>query len=218
MKRLYFATLSLVALIFTCYAQDLEPGVSRWSIKTSLPASPAKKKADLETLLQLQDPVHHKNEAPKDARITKSIHGFKEGNLVTTKGYLILVALERDNKTKRDGDYHVQLRTTSDQGDSCFIVEVPFPDFIQDPDLKTQCEIVRNFIQRKLLKGKEPGTGGNIMQHPVYVKITGQLFFDAEHLIATGSTASRGKKGMKSYTCWEIHPVTSIAFTSIPNN
>jgi hypothetical protein len=62
----------------------------------------------------------------------------------------------------------------------------------------------------KLLNGKEPGKKGNRLDHPVYVTIKGQLFFDAPHL----KGEPRGRRGMKSYTPWELHPVYSIKFAA----
>jgi hypothetical protein len=50
------------------------------------------------------------------------------------------------------------------------------------------------------------------MQHPVYVTVTGILFYDDSHV----GDAPRGKKGMKAATLWELHPVTAIAFAPAP--
>lgn len=137
---------------------------------------------------------------------------MKEGDLVTTTAWLHLVALENDNKTHRDGDYHIQLRDSPEWANGCFIVEVPLPDFVSDPDLRAKCTKVREFIRKKLLKGNEASNTGNKMEHPVYVTVTGQLFFDAPHL----KGSPRGKRDMKSYTPWELHPVTSIEFAPKP--
>ena len=82
------------------------------------------------------------------------------------------------------------------------------------PDLKSKCADVRKFIRDELLNGKKPGTTGNKMQHEVYVTVTGQLFFDAPHLKGN----PRGKRGMKSYTPWELHPVFATKFAPKPNN
>lgn len=86
--------------------------------------------------------------------------------------------------------------------------------FVLYPDLKAKCAEVRKFIRDELLNGNEPGTTGNKMQHEVYVTVTGQLFFDAPHLKGN----PRGKRGMKSYTPWELHPVFAIKFAPKPDN
>ena len=137
------------------------------------------------------------------------------GDLVTTAGWLYLVATE-----KEDCDYHIQVslqsRTTTNKpqaNDDCTIVEAPRPDFISASDLSTKVGQVRDYIKAKLLAGKEPSNTGSIMQHAVCVSVTGQLFYDDAH-IEKGEL--RGKKGMTSHTLWELHPITgfTIATTS----
>jgi hypothetical protein len=202
-----------IALLCACsilYAQQTgyEPGVDRWSIKTSVIWGPAKKAA-LEKLMTLGSPISKYTEAKYgSARIKTPVNGLKEGDMITVKGWLQLIAVERDNEKHRDGDYHIQLRTASEWGDTCFIVEVPLPDFVQDKALHDSLVKVRQFIKHSLLKEKDPGTGGNVIKG-AYVYVTGQLFFDAPHMKDLGK---RGKKGMKSYTAWEIHPVVSMRF------
>lgn len=193
---------------------QLQPGVDRWSIKTSVPSHPAKISMSINELLALPNPIS-KNVAEYDTtRIPKPVgpNSIKEGELVTTSAWLHLVALENDSKTHRDGDYHIQIRKSAAWADSCLVIEVPLPKFISDPNLAAECEKVREFIKTKILAGKEPGTAGNKLTHPVYVKVTGQLFFDATHLKGN----PRGKRNMKSYTPWELHPIISISFAPIP--
>jgi hypothetical protein len=48
------------------------------------------------------------------------------------------------------------------------------------------------------------------MQHPPFVAVTGQLFYDDAHV----GTAPRGKKGCKAESLWEIHPITAIGFAA----
>jgi hypothetical protein len=213
-----FSILFIVHFLNFLYAQPLElnPGIDRWSIKTSLPDNPQKKTITIDQLLRLKNPIENYSSVKYDSvRIPKKVDfGLKEGDIVTITGWLHLVALENDAKQHRDGDYHIQLRNSPVWADSCLIVEVAFPDprFVQNPDLRNSCKEVRDFIKTKMLKGKEPGTTGNKMIHPCHVSITGQLFFDAVHLGASKKGVFRGKRGMKSYTCWEIHPVTAIKF------
>jgi hypothetical protein len=198
---------------------DVNPGTERWAVKTSLAKDARSFIVPLSDLLSLAAPIARPSEAPESSRIQKTVgpDGLREGDIVTTTAWLHLVALERDSKHHRDGDYHIQLRRTDAWGDSCLIVEVPYPEFVQDPVLRACCDSVRTFIKEKLLSGKEPGTRGNILAHPVPVTLRGQLFFDAPHLRNDGTVSPRGKKGgartpMSSYTAWEIHPVTGISF------
>jgi hypothetical protein len=192
----------------------LEPGVERWAIKTSLVDHPQKKKVTINELLALPNPVDREDSKYDSVRIPVAVGALhlQEGEIVTTTAWLHLVALEDDSKNHRDGDYHIQIRNSSEWQDSCIVVEVPLPEFVSDPALAEKCRKVRQFIKDNLLQGKEPGTKGNKLDHPVYVTITGQLFFDLPHV--TGNP--RGKRGMKSYTPWEIHPITAIKFSPAP--
>lgn len=217
MKKLYLVLLTLSFSCLITYAQtsDLNPGVERWSIKTSTLVN--SKIVPIQDLLKLENPIdNYKKSEYGDKRIPEIVQpdSLKEGDIVTTTAWLHLVALEKASDTHRDGDYHIQITNSPEWGDSCFIIEVPYPDFVKDPDLKTKCSEVREFIRNELLKGKEPGTTGNKMKHEVYVTVTGQLFFDAPHLKGN----PRGKRGMKSYTPWEIHPLLAIKFAPKPGN
>jgi hypothetical protein len=224
-KAVLIALFTFVSGILNLYGQtlDVQPGTERWFVKTSLPASPRKKPLTIRKLLSLEDPISKPADAPESTRIPKTVNpgSVKEGTIVTTTAWLHLVALERASGTHRDGDYHIQLRSDSTWGDSCFIVEVPYPPFVDDPALRDSAEKVRTFIRESLLAGNEPGTRGNIMQHHVYVTIKGQLFFDASHLRNDGTTDPRGKQGhaatpMHSYTAWELHPIISMKFARKP--
>ena len=210
-----FLSAVLISLIClsVCGAQttQLNPGIARWNIKTSLPKKTNRVTIPLTELLSLDNPIgSYSSKEYGNKRFPNTVQrGLKEGDIVTTRGYLHLIALENDNVHHRDGDYHIQIRTTPEWKDSCLIVEVPYPNerFVKDEKLREKVRVVREFIKEKFLRGKEPGAG-NVMDHKMYVEISGQLFFDASHLKGN----PRGKKGIKSYTCWEIHPVTAIKF------
>lgn len=208
---------SLTAAAQTCNG----PGKIRWTIKTSLPAgtnaSASGKKIDLGKLLALPAApgVKDKDARFQDARIPAFSNDLqvKEGDLVTTIGWLYLVATEKD-----DCDYHIQIspqaRTTTNPplaSDESIIVEAPRPDFISDSDLSAKVSQERDFIKSKLLRGKEPSSGGSVMQHAVCIKVTGQLFYDDAH--ETGQP--RGKKHMQSKTLWELHPITALTFAPV---
>lgn len=202
---------------------DFNPGKSRWAIKTSVVEKAKHKKVKLQEILTLPFPegIKQNDKRYQDklipANFLPSELKLKEGDIVTVTGWLHLVALEKDRE-KQDGDYHIQITNSPVWGDSCFIVEIPYEDFVSDPELSGKCKEARAFVRDRLLKGKEPTVGGNVMRSQVYVKVTGQLFLDAAHKTA----GSRGKKDkkldreMKSYTSWEIHPVTEIAFAKKP--
>src|SRR5262249_2431276 len=123
-----------------------------------------------------------------------------EGDIVQTTGWIHLVAGESD------GDFHIQVSDSKSSGNRCLIVEVPKDDpaFVSDPQLRSRCAKVRQFILDKVLLGKTPSESGTVIKEPVFVKVTGQLFFDDSHV----GDKPRGKKGMKAVTLWELHPIT----------
>jgi hypothetical protein len=213
-RRASLVTLWLLTCAWAGAQQHLAPGVERWAIKTSVVAHPQRKSASLQELLSLPDPIDHEERVYDTTRIAVAVgpHNLREGQMVTTTGWIHLVALEDDSRSHRDGDYHIQIRNSPTWSDSCLIIEVPLREFVADPDLGRKCGEVRDFVRLKLLNGKEPGTRGNILEHPVFVRITGQLFFDLPHV----KGLPRGRRLMKSYTPWEIHPVTSMRFARPP--
>jgi hypothetical protein len=151
----------------------------------------------------------------QDSRITDQ--PVKENKLVTISGWLYLVAFEAD-----DCDFHIQLspkpRTSSDlptSADNCIIVEVPSGEYATE--ISDKVEKVRDWVVLKLLHSTDPKIGSvHVMQHPVYVTVTGALFYDDAHTYKADHTTGRGKKGMPSKTLWEVHPVTSMAFAPKP--
>ena len=131
----------------------------------------------------------------------------REGDLITTAGWLHLVALEDE------GDYHIQISASHADGNNCLVVEVPKDDaaFVADVLLRERSAAVRLFVRARLLHNpnREASTGGDLMVHPPYVRVTGALFYDDGHV----GDAPRGKRGMKAATLWELHPVVSIRFS-----
>jgi len=199
------------------------PGKERWPIKTSVVPDADYSKTKTVTLadmVSLGNPPGARNNDPKyqSARIPQFANGLgvKEGDFLTVRGYLYLVATE-DN----DCEYHIQLtdqpRTTTDKpaaGDLCVIVEVARPDSFQDPELQKRAQAVRDLIKTKLTANTEPVSAGNIMRHAVFVQVTGQLFYDDAHLKSDGTPEPRGKRDMKSNTLWELHPVLDLQFAT----
>jgi len=208
--RTFLFVAVLTAASCAAYAQ----GVERWPVKTSVPDGTNFSKAAqvaLTDLLALPDApgVGHDDAKYQSARIpAKAGDKFSEGQLLTTTGWLHLVAGETD------GDYHIQISDSDSTGDHCLIVEVPNPDpkFTASADLQPKFAAVRDLIKTKMLAGKDPSVGGSVLQHPVYVTVSGILFYDDSHV----GDPPRGKKGMHAATLWELHPVTAITFAPKP--
>jgi hypothetical protein len=210
----------LISISFVSPAQQFNPGKERWPVKTSVTHFHPVTEVRLQELMDLPAPIRKYSKKSRedhyDQRFEEAVGAFPlhEGDIVTTYGYLLLAAVEQD-KNGEDGDYHVQIRTASEWADSCFIVEATWPPFIKgNKALQDSCRKVRDFFDKNILKGHKKVCYGSSDARSPYVKITGQLFFDAHHM----TTAPRGKQNsvtkepMKSYTCWEIHPIISIAF------
>jgi hypothetical protein len=208
--RTFFCVAVLTAASCAAWSQ----GVERWPIKTTVPdgtdfSKPAQ--VALTDLLALGDApgVTHNDPKYNSARIPASAGDkFPEGKLITTTGWLHLVA------TETDGDYHIQISDSDTTGDHCLIVEVPNPDpkFTPSADLQPKFTAVRDLIKTKMMAGKDPSVGGSVLQHPAYVTVTGILFYDDAHV----GDPPRGKKEMHAATLWELHPVTAIAFAAKP--
>lgn len=191
------------------------PEVERWPVKTSLRdgANPNRESAiALSDLLALGLPpgIAHNDRRFQSARIPSfgNLFNVSEGDILTTTGWLWLVASETD------GDYHIQISNSRESGDHCLVVEIPNPSplFTSDVSLRPVFQTARAFVRDKLLAGREPGEAGTVMQHPAFVRVTGQLFLDTGAI----GNAPRGKKGMKAATLWELHPVTAIALAPSP--
>ncbi len=66
-------------------------------------------------------------------------------------------------------------------------------------------------MRDQILKtGQEPAIPATVIDKGIYVKVEGQLFYDANHSEGRKPKASPNHFQMHSYTPWEIHPVTHI--------
>jgi hypothetical protein len=209
LRLLLFGLVLFSALL----AKDIKLGVERWDIKTSVPVGADLaygKRVDFTDIIALPDPVAH----PKmnDHRYAHDRYpafenklGVKEGDILTVQGWLHIVAGEND------GDYHFQISASEVSGDDCLIVEVPIdnPAFVGSPELRKAVADVRAFLKKNALHGKKPSEAGTIVNTPILIDVTGQLFYDDAHVTHPGGPR-RGKHGQKAATLWELHPVTAI--------
>jgi hypothetical protein len=213
MKLIFRLFLLSAALLAALPAKELKPGVERWSVKTSVPAGADLahgKMVPFADLVALPDPVPHPR--MNDHRFAHDRYpafanklGVKEGDILTVRGWLHIVAGESD------GDYHFQISASKESGDDCLIVEVPIddPEFVGSAELRGAVAEVRAFLLANALHGRKPSEGGTIIKKPLLVDVTGQLFYDDAHVTGPGGPR-RGKHGQKAATLWELHPVTAI--------
>ena len=104
--------------------EKYDPGTFRWVIKTSVPDSTnltPKKNVALENLLRFPHApgVTKGTRDYLDKRIPHFANnlGLNEGDIISTTGWLHLVATEAN-----DGDYHIQISTRKDSAEPCFII------------------------------------------------------------------------------------------------
>ena len=192
---------------------ELQPGSHRWKIKTSAENLNKEKPKYIPLKQLLELPVlstdlkfqNYENRFEPD--LIKS--DLKEGDIVSTTGYIHLVELE-DNKKHKDGDYHIQLTLHSNWTDSCFVIEIPYEKFVKEKGLKVLCEKNRKYVREVILKTDKEPFPAAALEKGIYVKVEGQLFYDENHAKGRKPKTTLNNPPMHSYTAWEIHPVTGI--------
>ena len=189
----------------------VKPGVSRWSVKTSLPSRRAKPvPMSLAAITALPIPASVTGNKESTTRYSDDLGGgLTEGALVRVSGWVRVIA------TDPDCDYHIQLTPTNAGIHGTVIVEVPRASatYEKSPELRDSATAVRDFLKARILRGKEPsGSAGNKIGK-AYIEVVGQLFLDGHHL---PNCDARGKQGMRATTCWEVHPVIAAHFAPRP--
>ncbi len=220
-SRVSFLVCSCLAVGITAFGASLpciQPGTERWPIKTTLPPGATTKTMTLADALNLPKLTNVSKDDPKYQSARIMDQPVKEDTLVTLSGYLYLVGFESD-----DCDFHIQIspqpRTSTNRptkDDNCIIVEVPSGQYATG--IADRVEEVRQWVIDNLLGKTAPKIGSvHVMQHPVFVTVTGALFYDDGHVYLPDGSTGRGKQGMESKTLWELHPVVSMAFAPAPS-
>ncbi len=134
--------------------------------------------------------------------------GMKEGDVVAVRGYLQLVTL------MNDGDYNLHFTAAVDSPDNYAIVEIPDDDDVTDRGLIPLIDNARDALKARALSGRDPArTPGTKIATPLYVEITGQLFFSDSH---AGEAPVPDNQGLHRATNWQIHPGLSVRFPTSP--
>ena len=211
------------AFAWSAVAQDkkIGPGTDRWSIKTSADLNQTPKRISISKLKALPPlfapGVKDLSRKEHETKVyPASIGGLREGQIVAVQhAYLQLIAREasynKEHDDYEDGDYHIQLGETRDERTGCVIVEIPDPQFVSDPELKTKVANTRAAVL-KLLKITQISDSGNCIAHPPRVTVVGQLFWDSAHEGSENPGGGRGKKQCQrqAATLWEVHPVVDV--------
>jgi len=186
-------------------------------VKTSLPPGANTKKLTLQDALNLPRLTDVRTNDPRFQSARINGQPQNEDTLITISGWLYLVGFESD-----DCDFHIQIspapRTSANpptKDDNCMIVEIPSGQYATS--VADQVDSLRQWVIDNLMGKTDPKIGSvHVMSHPVYVTVTGALFYDDAHSYLADGGTGRGKKGMESKTLWELHPVTAIAFAPKP--
>ncbi len=208
-------------------AKEFTIGDNRWEIKTSISGRAFVDDdvvVSFEDFAALPDPVL--NPKKNDPGYQKKFYPefpnkpeLREGDIVTVRGWLHLVALEND------GDYRIQISDDPELGYQTIIARVPLNDskFVKSPILRARLNDIRQqlsvaatgfvyYVAREggsnVLKRREAAEAGTVIVPAMQVEVTGQLFYD-NGLI---SDAQKGKKGMRVVTHWTLHPVSNLKF------
>jgi len=189
------------------------PGSKRWVLKTALKQGASARRGtfvELTDLLRLPDPpdadeLDHAAFATTLAPAFSNTLNLGEGDLIEVEGWVHLIAFEPD------GDYHIQMTASRTDGNHNLIVEVPCPAFVK-PRLRSRVGDVRAFVLAELPGGREASAAGRPIKPARFVRLRGQLFYDANHF----GGEPRGKLGMKAATIWEVHPVVAMWLATPP--
>src|ERR1022692_2187816 len=180
-SRAFFFVSSYLTVGMTAFGASLtciQPGTERWPVKTSLPPGAPTKTMTLADALNLSKLTDIKKDDPRYQSTRIMDQPVKEDTLVTISGYLYLVGFESD-----DCDFHIQIspqpRTSTappTKDDNCIIVEAPSGQYATS--IADQVEGVRQWVIDNLLGKTAPTIGSvHVMQHPVYVTVTGAPLF-----------------------------------------
>jgi len=110
-------------------------------------------------------------------------------------------AIKLESGKHGDNDFHVILGTSASSGAKFLNVEVSGVPSSGDPTAFREA-------RRQLLKvigNQSLHSSFTRFSKPLKVKVTGSLYFDADHV-----AGQVGPAYAKPKTVWEIHPVTSI--------
>ena len=207
-KKLFLSFVAAAALLLISFAYkplSLSESTAvkhlRAKIKsTILPGAPTHtvEVSDLMTLENIagaksKDKAYEKKYHPDEIKIKNE--KVKEGDLVTIKEcWIHLVGSESDN------DYHIQISGSKSNTTACLIIEIPPKS--SDKKLSAQFKVLRKKLEKYHTD--------KLLPQPLHATVTGQFFFDDDHVEKENAGGRRGKDGMKATNLWEVHPVTDL--------
>ena len=207
-KKLFFFFVAAALLLISFAYKPLSLSEStavkhlRAKIKSSILSGAPTHTVEVNDLMSLQNIPGAKS---KDKAFEKKYHPdeikiknekVKEGDLVTIKEcWIHLVGSESDN------DYHIQISESKSNTAKCLVIEIP----PKSSDKKLSAQF------KELRKKLEKYHTDKLLTQPLHVTVTGQFFFDDDHVEKENAGGRRGKKGMKATNLWEVHPVIDLS-------
>jgi len=121
--------------------------------------------------------------------------------------YQLTAWIRRVEKTKDDGDWHIEVTERADSpADSCIVVEIP------EPRYSPRYAQARAALDA-LIGGRKIGKRG-VLDRPVRARIAGAAFFDGQHRSGGRRSAhidgEHGRCNSSVRALWEIHPVYRV--------
>ena len=111
--------------------------------------------------------------------------------------------VRRVDKTKDDGDWHIELTDgRRDPVDACIVVEIPMAEL--HPNFRQ----ARASLDSALAQTRVNRHGD--LSKPIRLRVIGAAFFDGEHLSRKGRLQPHGRCWSTVGALWEIHPVFRI--------
>lgn len=181
------------------------PTMGRWPIRTSvLPTAnlDRPKKIALQDLMALPNPqgVKRQDVRYQSTRIPPSpnVPAVAEGDIVTTEGWVRAIIAQAS------GDWEIKISPTITSKET-LIAKAPPGSCVNSPGLQEAVQGVRDEVRAEIMPGGRPAM---VINPPVRVRITGQLFFNTAHI---GDPHLRLAGGFPTRSLWELNPIVAVA-------
>jgi hypothetical protein len=191
------AAAGLLASRSTATIQECNPPHYRWTVKTD--TALARRPATAATVTEI---LTHWTTPPLGPRDRCAARTGRELNVYTVHGWI-----RRIQRSKDDGDWHIELTTgPTTPPESCIVAEIPLGTLgALYARARTQLD--------SLVAGRKLDKDGDL-RAPLAVWITGAAFFDAQHRRTTRkhdvTDGGHGRCNTSLRALWELHPVYDV--------
>lgn len=184
-----------------CEAEEFD-GSQRGEAKISISTAPIERFSNLSDFLR---------KLPSDQEMVSKV-GRNKNRITEEKRNVTVDAWLYTFSRQSDEDYHLIIGTSNNKETASFInVEISGLPSKTTPSYEILDKARLQFKNyMKDFQRCRGGYVGEFINKPVFVRITGSLFFDSHHY--TPNYSNIGHKNLKPKTYWEIHPITNIEF------